>query len=313
VEFVVKLLRIAVWYSLLESVVRTFFVSLGRAYLENYRFRWINNGLAHGNSMEDYPIQILKEFTGLDVRRAYGINLEIYTSGHLIFLLYIFYVFMSGKFRIFSLFNGFVFLGLLVSGSRTTILPFLAINAVLFFQKYGKDIYGKIIAGLLSLGSLGLIYFLLRPAWENDDGYIVYLSHAIDLIKLNYDLFVFGIGPVGFPLFSGVLAMAGDRGNDLHHGISALFAFEVILESGLFMTFMFILFHVIVFRTKSVYGKCKSKYIKKLKLIILLNVVVGIAHWPVLFDNTIIIFHTFFIALLYRLSKYGVDPIPRQE
>ena len=92
---------------------------------------------------------------------------------------------------------------------------------------------------------------------------------------------------------------------DIHHTVSALVGLDVLLEGGIFMVFLFVMFHVLVIKSYGNYHQYNRKFnnmSRGLTAVIILNIVVGLGHWSTLFHPSILLIHTFLMALLYNLK-----------
>jgi hypothetical protein len=304
-------LWVAVAYSLLEFTLRAIVPQFNSFYLAEYIPYVSSPSESLMVPASDHLSAIVKQLTGLPVKRVYGIGLDLYLSGGIIFLCYLFHVFMSGKFRVLSILNCLVLVALLLSGSRTFIAPFLVLNAVIFARRYGmKSFLGPVLVGLVLAGGIILFVRIMSPTFAyhpgQGGGYFWLIGDAVDQVKQNLGLFIFGNGPKFIPLSSGDV-MVGEIQSSLFGFVFDIGFLTLLLEIGAVMLALFVLFHIAVFMGNgNISGRRQptDPYIKRLKIIIVLSIVVSLAHLPILFDRTIIVFHVLFVALLYSWSKY---------
>ncbi len=300
-------LWIAIIYNFLEGALRTLSPDFNSWYLE-YAYRSILQAGSPGARLKDIPVAVLLYLNGPYIKRVYGIGLQMYGSGGIIFLSYLFHVFMSGKFRVLSIFNGLIFAALLLSGSRVYIVPFLVLNTVLFVKRFRRKILFAPLLPVVVAGGVALLIWLMVPTFYYKPGetlgYFPHLEQSLHVTRQNLGMFAFGIGPVGFTPTG--QQIEGELQYELYHMVEGTGYLAIGLEIGLIMSALFLLLHVVVFRTK---GNPRDRrqhpdqYARGLKIIIVLNAVVTLAHWSILFQRTIIVFHVFLLSLLYSWSK----------
>jgi hypothetical protein len=299
-------LWVAIAYNLLEFTLRTTIPELKSFYLDYYILHTHNLDVSVPAQVGDFEITLLRDLTGLRIKRAYGIGLDLYTSGGIIFLCYLFHVFLSGKFRVLSILNCLVFVALLLSGSRQFFFPFLVLNAIIFAWRHGrKNFLARIFIGAILAGWIIFIVRVMTPSFASGGQFWLSLA-TVNPIKENLGLFIFGNGPLITPLYGGD-AVVGETQAYLFRLVYDTGFLTIILEVGLIMLALFVLFHIIVFKENgniSRRGQLPDPYIRGLKILIVLGMFVTLAHIPILFDRTIIVFHVLFVALLYSWAKY---------
>jgi hypothetical protein len=303
-------LWVAIAYNFLEFALRNTVPEFNSFYLNYYILHTHNLDVPVPPQVDDIQVSLLRELTGLGIRRVYGIGLDLYTSAGIIFLCYLFHVFLSGKFRVLSILNCLVFVALLLSGSRQFFAPFLVLNALILAWRHRRTHFlARILVGIILAG--GIIFFVrvMSPSFAQG-GHFDLLMATVDPVKENLGLLIFGNGPQYTPLYRGDVVVGESQAYlfDLVYDIGIL---TVILEIGLIMLALFVLFHIIVFRENGNISRRRQlpdPYIKRLKMLIVLDMFVTLAHIPILFDRTIIVFHVLFVALLYSWSRYRMTP-----
>jgi hypothetical protein len=300
-------LWVAMAYTFLELTLRTTNPEFNSFYLGYYLMNGINmTGIAAGQlQMEDHTTALAGQLTGLAIKRVYSIQLDYHVTGGIIFLCYLFHVFMSGRFKVFSILNGLVFFALLLVGSLQFIVPFLALNAAILVRRYrSTNFLGRILVVTVLAGGT---MFLVKPYILPTAGVsFVLFADAINPVKENLGLFVFGAGPREISLI-GPIRLVGESESYLFALTHDIGFFRIALEVGLIMLVLFVLFHIIVLKGNggiSGHRQVPDQYTKGLKIMIVLSLVVTLIHQPVLFDRPVIVFHIFFVALLYSWSKY---------
>ena len=305
VKLFTMFLWVAIAYNFLEGTLRTIVPVFNSLYLDYVFESIIQQASPTVQHMEDIPIHVLLDLNGPSIKRVYGIGLDMYASGGIIFSCYLFHVFMSGKFRVLSILNCLVFVALLLSGSRVFIVPFLVLNVVFFVRQHvRKNFLAPISIAMILAGGVALLIRLMIPTFDSTVGYFPSIERSLVPVMQNLGLFIFGIGPVGFTPFG--QKIVGELQYELAHMVAGTGYLAISLEVGLIMSALFVLFHLVVFRTKgNISGRRQlpDQYTKGLKILIVLNMVVALAHWPILFDRTIIVFHVLFLSLLYSWSR----------
>jgi len=299
-------LWVAIFYNLFEGALRELIPAFNSFYINYVSSRSLSGPIALVT--DDIRIAVLWHSVGISIKRVYGIWLEMYVSGAMIFLLYLFHVFMSGKFRVLSILNGFVFIALVLSGSRTYMIPFLVLNIVFFIRQHvGRTFFSPILISMFLVGWISFMLYFMKPAFEVGSGFFWYVQVAIEQIPQHWKLFIFGTGPVGFSPWGDTISWTGDLSYTVFRVMAAMGLLMVMLEAGFLMSVLFVLFHVFVFRkSRNISGISQTcgQYTKGLKILIAINMLVTLIHWPVLFDKTMIVFHVFLVTLLYSWSRF---------
>ena len=245
---------------------------------------------------------------GLDVKRVFGIGLDLHLSGAIIFMCYLVRVFLSGKFRVISALNCIVFVSLLLSGSRQFVFPFLLLNGFFLTRQYAriKSLAVFLVPAFLVVFSLFLVDFS-KPLFSSaDQGFFSYFGVVVGPVIENAGLFILGRGPITISSYGGEMLVPELQKNFVFAEIGNFGFMMIILEIGLVGSILCILLLVALFKegraVKKLYGE--DKYTRGLKIIIILNVVVFLAHFPILFDRTIIVFQVFLMSLLYSWRRF---------
>jgi hypothetical protein len=182
------------------------------------------------------------------------------------------------------------------------------LNAVIFARRYGrKNVPALFLTGIILAGGIFLIVKLLIPTFTSGVGYFEYYPMFANALKENLELFIYGKGPTFTTLYGGERLIEELKGNAALGEVDNVGFMVSILEVGVIMAAVFLLFLVSVFRMSreiSGHRQPPDPYIKGLKIIIILSMGVTLAHQPLLFDRTIIVFYVLFIALLYSWSRY---------
>lgn len=310
-------LWVAIAYNFLEFALRTVLPKFGPFYLNHYLAHTANRSASNPYPVAEFYNSVVQEVTGMGINRVYGIGLDVHLSGAIIFLCYLFYVFLSGKFRVLSILNCLVFLALVLSGTRQFIFPFLVLNTVIFARRYGrKNFLAPILTGIILAGGVIFFFKLLIATLATGSGYFYYFGVVANPIRENLELFIFGKGPITMTIYGRQGFIQELSGNPGLVELDNFGFLAIMLEVGLIMSALFVLFHVIVFRINTnINGRRQlpDQYTKRLKIIILLGMVVTLAHFPLLFDRTIIVFHVLVVALLYSWSRYKAIPKSHSE
>lgn len=297
-------LYVAVAFNFGEFMLRSASPALDSFYVNDYVRRVEMADPSGGSQLANVSVDLVSKVFGLDVTRVFGIGLDMHLSGAIIFICYLVRVFLSGKFRLFSVLNFLVFLALLLSGSRMYIAPFVLLNAVIFIRQYGKkNFLSPIFIAVMLIGVIYLTVRIMISAFTSDVGYFLLLTRVIDGVINDPQRFIFGQGPVSFSIYVGqsLVESSGELQDLPDFGW-----LTTVFEIGLVFAALFAMFHFLVLRRSNMRTRrqMNDPYIRGLKFIIVLDIIVFLSHYQILFDRTIIVFHVFFISLLYSWSSF---------
>jgi len=292
-------LYIAVAFNIGEFILRSASPALDSFYVESY-VRRLEEASTSGDSQlsknASTTADVVHKMFGLDVKRVFGIGLDLHLSGAIIFMCYLVRVFLSGKFRVISALNCIVFVSLLLSGSRQFVFPFLLLNGFFLTRQYAR---------IKSLAVFLVPAFLVLFS-SADQGFFSYFGVVVGPVIENAGLFILGRGPITISSYGGEMLVPELQKNFVFAEIGNFGFMMIILEIGLVGSILCILLLVALFKegraVKKLYGE--DKYTRGLKIIIILNVVVFLAHFPILFDRTIIVFQVFLMSLLYSWRRF---------
>jgi len=228
VRFFVFMCWFMMLYLWVEIALRHYSPNYGSMYLYDYVGRYAFAPGDHVHNVEVYPVSILQHLLGIDIPRPYGFALDFYVSGHLLILSYMVVFFVRDNFKIFSLFNLCVFASMMVTGSRTYIIPFVAINIFFYVKLYGFRINRYLLVKIIGVAMLlAWFIYLMLPSIVNEGGYFNYLIAGISAVVDNMHLFIFGIGPAGMDFLGDAMVVHDYEVYDIHHTVSALVGLDV--------------------------------------------------------------------------------------
>ncbi len=255
-------------------------------------------------------VDMHKTFFPLGIRisviRVFGIGLDMFISGSIILLCYLYNVLFSQRFKIVSLFNLVVFIAISFTGSLQFILPFFLINLyVLFYQVKVKKLL-RILIGLMLLVVVGS--FTAR-VFDPAAGYGTLFVKVIPEIIRNTGLIMFGVGPIrtNLDITNTMVDQFGPAQAYFLENITDIGLFTIMIEIGLVLYVLFFMFYLGVAFSSAKEGlmnAVQKENMRKLKIINVFCFFVFISHYSILFSRLTIAFCLLLLSLAYSYGVY---------
>lgn len=292
-------LYVSIAYNWAEFILRTASPEINSIFIENYVAVLDNTPASGKMEIVNFTSQPWAGFIDLDINRVYGIALDMYVSGAIIFSAYLFFILFSERFKVISVFNCVVFGSLVLSGTRSFIVPFLLVNIVMLLKQYRRRGGIIVVAGSVAITVLAMS---LGPVFKAENAYAPVVVAVGGGMIGEGGVLAFGEGPVHISIYSSELLVDGLETREWIGGITDIGWLMTIVEVGLVGTGIFLFLHLLVLKKRRRKGRMEDRYIKGLRIIILLDLIVYLAHVPVLWNRTIMVFHVLFLSLLYAWS-----------
>ncbi|MFH1386111.1 MAG: hypothetical protein ABIH50_00380 [bacterium] len=308
IKFFNLILFIAIFYQFAEAILRLS-PTFNAFYVNSFIAPAMNADIETSTQLKSFATNV-KAFFPFGIRvgvlRIFGIGLDYFVSGSIIFLCYMYNALFREDFKLFSLFNFIVFIAILLTGTLQFILPFFIFNFVLLFIKVKSNI---IFRGMLIVLLLLIIASFSGRVFDAASGYGPSIMNILPEYIPNINLVIIGAGPLRTNLdIEGVLTNELDPRQILFlESVGDVGYFRMTTEIGLILCALFIIFYSSVIMSPGAINRLSDKaqiIIKKLKFLNLFTLLVFISHYLIYFSRTTMAFCLLLLSLLYSYSTY---------
>jgi len=315
-KFLNLLLFIAVFYQIAEAILRLV-PAFNSFYANNFIAPAMNAEIGSSSQLASFT-NLTKTYFPFGIRinliRVFGIGLDYFVSGSIIFLCYMYKALFSPKFKMLSLFNLIIFIAIFLSGTLQFILPFLLFNVYLVFKRTKTKAFFKLLTAVLLIC---IVLSFGSRVFDPASGYgSLYLKVLPDIME-NINMFYFGLGPfrTNLNIEKTLIDQFGPAQAFFLENITDIGVLTMAIEIGLILYILFFAFYLsVIFSSNGIKGisVLQKETLKKLKFINLFGLLVFISHYLIFFSRTTISFSLLLLSLLYSYSIY-LKGIPREK
>lgn len=305
-KYLKLILYVAIFYQFAEAIFRM--LPIINSMYTDYFISPIMNADGAASATFDKLAVMTKTYFPFGYRiqiiRVFGVGLDYFVSGSMIFLCYVYNALFMRKFKVLSVFNALVLSAIILTGTLQFIVPYFLFNIYMLYKNSSKNRLINII-GILALSAIAGGFFF--RIFDPERGYGTIFMLAAPFIVNNIGNFMFGIGAIRTNLDIGSISSHGELNIKMLDMIADVGIFVFLLEVGLIAFILYFIFYanvLVVSGPRHAFLKAQKDNIGKLRFILTFVLVVCVAHYAILFSRMTYVYFIFLLSMLYSYSMY---------